>query len=206
MLGRRRGGSGVGLGGCWGRALHHAAFPPPPASVRRVPTSLCQEPSLLGSPAVSCPALFVFCLTSLNASSNFFHKETVPAKGSSHYSRKHFQLLAVTKNPTTNRKGYMNQHQQQVTTLLPLGQSCPTPWDVEQMPLFQLAQHSSNSPLQEFSPATSLVAAHPEGHRKGGEMWGLGVRTSLFFLRIEQSVLRQEVIPKQKKQDHKEWA
>lgn len=40
-----------------------------------------------------------------------------------------------------------------------------------------------------FSPATSLVAAHPEGHRKGGEMWGLGVRTSLFFLGIEQSVL-----------------
>lgn len=54
--------------------------------------------------------------------SNFFHKETVSAKGSSRYSRKDFQLLAVKRNPTTNRKGYVNQHQQKVATLLPLGE------------------------------------------------------------------------------------
>lgn len=61
VLGRRQGGSGVGLWGCWGRALRHAAFPPPPASVWRVPTSLRQESSLLGR---HCPAA-VSCLLCL---------------------------------------------------------------------------------------------------------------------------------------------
>lgn len=113
MSGRRQGGSGVGHWGWWGRTLHHAAFPPPPASVWRVPISLCQEPSLLGRhcpagrsllPAVCFLSHFAKCLL-------IFSTKRVRAKGSSHYSRKHFQLLAFTKNPTTNRKGYVNQHQ-----------------------------------------------------------------------------------------------
>lgn len=80
---------------------------------------------------------------------NFFHKETVPAKGRSHYGRKHFQLLAVIKNPTINRKVYMNQHQQKVATLLPLGRAVLPDGTWEQVTLFHLAPHSSNLPLQE---------------------------------------------------------
>lgn len=89
---------------------------------------------------------------------NFFHKETVPAKGSSHYSGKHFQLLSVIKNPTTNRKGHRNQHQQQVATLLPLGGSCPTRWDMgtdATLPAGTVPTASRRS-LLVFSPATSL--------------------------------------------------
>lgn len=148
MLGRRQRGSA--LWGCRGRAPRHAASPPPPASVCTEPASLCQEPGLLGSAArPQAPARSVCFLSHFAKCLLIFSTETVPAKGSSHYSRKHFQLLAVTKNPTTNRKGHMNQQRQQVATLLPPGESCPTDGTWEQMPLFPLAQHSSNRLPQE---------------------------------------------------------
>lgn len=61
------------------------------------------------------------------------------------------------------------------------------------MSLFQLAQHSSNPhpphrSLLVFSPATQLGGCMSQ-RTQGGAMWGFGLRTSLLFLGIEESVL-----------------
>lgn len=64
VLGRRHGGSAAAVRGCWGRALRHAAFPPPPASVRTVPASLVGSPASLA--ALPGRSLLPLCLFSVS--------------------------------------------------------------------------------------------------------------------------------------------
>lgn len=200
--GRRRGGIGAWWVPWQGTVCCSATLlsRPPPASVWKAPTSLRQEPNLL---CRRCPAAQLqppacsVCFLSDSKCLIFPTKSQCLPRGtrvSAHYGRKCIQPLALANIPTTNRKGHMNQHQQQGATLLPPGQSSPTVRDRgteatrQPLGLRSTALTTSRRSLLMFSPGTSSVAAQPGGQGKGGAMRGLGVRTSILFLGVEQSV------------------
>lgn len=113
-----QGGSGGSRAGC-SVLLCHAASQPPPASVWRAPPHPCVR-SPTSSALPGCPAqppAYSVCFLSHFAKYLLIFStksQRLPrgARVSTHYSRKCAQLPALTNNPTTNRKGHTNKHQQ----------------------------------------------------------------------------------------------
>lgn len=93
------------------------------AESAHIPASGARPPqqALPGCPAQP-PACFVCFLSHFAKYLLIFSTKSqrLPrgARVSTHYSRKCIQLPGLTNNPTTNRKGHTNKHQQQVATLL----------------------------------------------------------------------------------------
>lgn len=150
-----------------------------------LPSGECPHPcvrspaSLAGTAGRSLlPALFVFCLTSLNASL-FFPQRDSACQGQQSLQWETLPAAGCYKEP------YNKQKRSQEPTPATGGNPAPF-WGELPYPMghgnrcHSSSRHStaptaSRRSLLVFSPATSLVAAHPEGQGKG-VMWGLGQR------------------------------
>lgn len=178
----------------------------PPASVQRAPASLRQEPVLLGR---RCPAAqpqppacsvcflsrFAKCLLIFSTKSRCLPRG---ARVSTHYIGKRVQPPSLTNNPTTNRKGHMNQHQQQVATLL-------------RVPVRADRGTEATLHLPEESPDV-----YPSHQLCGRTAWGTGERRSdaepwrkdIHFVPGRRAVrlIPSEAMCKRKEQDNKEWS